>query len=384
MRPYVLRALSAIALLANGRLPAQAGDSLPAFNSVRTPVSPAFVLLGIAPTSVERPNTPADLALSILNRATALTGLPRDLALEISPYWLVRHPKLRWEDDTTRSLMTSVARTATISVATAELGTDASPVTGLAVAFRASIASGRLSHETIDRLRQVEASLGRESEVIERLIGPARATADSLMRSELAAARAHHDSAGAEAAKARFNAAKQTLIAEAQMSPDYVAAVDSTEALLNGLAANRQGLVLEAAGGAVWSAPGGAVDSARVGRWGAWLTAGYQSPSWSFVAVNRFLAAVTDTASDVLDVGLRLIHTERRWAVSGEAVFRAFTGSGGPPNQHRIAGIFDYAIRDGLWVTATFGRDFDPAASGSLLAQFGISFGLSGERVQIP
>jgi hypothetical protein len=382
MRPHPFGVLAALGLLATGRLPAQAGDSLPAFNSVRTPVSPAFVLLGIAPTSVERPNTPSDFAVSILNRTAALTGLPRDVALEISPYWLVRHPTLKWESDTTRSPLTSLARTATVSVATAELGTDASPATGLAVAFRASIASGRLSRETIDRLRQVEASLGGESAVIEGLIGSARAAADSLMRSERAEARARGDTASARAAVARFNATKEMLIAEARMSPMYLAAVDSTEALLSGLAANRQGLVLELAAGAVWSAPGGAVDSARVSRWGAWLTAGYQSPSWSFVAVNRFLTAVTDTASDVLDVGLRLIHTERRWAVSGEAVFRAFTGSGGPPNQHRIAGILDYAIGEGLWVTATVGRDFDPAASGSLLAQLGISFGLSGQRVQ--
>lgn len=384
MRPHSFAALAALALLATGRLPAQAGDSLPAFNSVRTPVSPAFVLLGIAATSVERPNTPADLAVSILNRTAALTGLPRDVALEISPYWLVRHPTLKWGDDTTRNPLTSLARTATISIATAELGSDISPVTGLAVAFRGAIASGRLSRETIDRLKQVESSLAGESETIERLIGSARAAADSLMRSERAAARERGDTAAARAAVARFNATKEMLIAEARMSPDYVAAVDSTEGLLSGLAANRQGLVVEFAAGAVWSAPGGAVDSARVSRWGAWVTAGYQSPGWSFVAVNRFLTAVTDTASDVLDVGLRLIHTERRWAVSAEAVFRAFTGSGGPPNQHRIAGIFDYAIGNGLWVTATLGRDFDPAASGSLLAQFGISFGLSGERVQIP
>jgi hypothetical protein len=306
------------------------------------------------------------------------------VALEISPYWLVRHPTLKWEDDTTRSPITSLARTATISIATAELGSDASPVTGLAVALRASLASGRLSRETIDRLGKVAASLAGESEVIEHLIGSARAAAESLMHSELTQARASGDTAARNAAKARFNATKAALIADAEMSPAYVAAVDSTDALLSDLAANRQGLVLDVAGGAVWSAPGGAVDSARVSRWGAWVTAGYESPAWSFVAVNRFLTAVSDTAPDVLDVGLRLIHTERRWAVSGEAVFRAFTGSGGPPNQHRIAGTFDYAIGNGLWVTATIGRDFDPASSGSLLAQIGVSFGVSGERVQTP
>lgn len=384
MRCHLLGAVSALTLLAAASLPGQATDSLPAFNSVRTPASPAFVLLGIAPTSVERPNTPADLALSILNRTAALTGLPRDVALEISPYWLVRHPTLRWQADTARDIVTSLTRTATISIATAELGTEANPITGLAVGFRASLASGRLSRETIDRLDLLVTRLGAEGGVIDSVIRPARAAAQRVMAIDLADANARNDTARATAVKERFNAEKERLIEEARLSPEYAAAVESTEAVFEGLAVNRQGLVVEVAAGAVWSAPGGAVDSAHVSRWGAWITAGYQSPSWSFVAVNRFLTAVTDTAQDALDVGLRLIHTERRWAVSAEAVFRAFTGSGGPPNQHRIAGVFDYALKDGLWVTATIGRDFDPAASGSLLAQLGVSFGLAGQRVQMP
>lgn len=383
MRPLMLRAI-ALALVVAGRLSAQTGDSLPAFNGIRTPASPAFLLLGIAPTAVERPNTPSDLALSFLNRATAFAGLPRDVAIEWSPYWLVRHRGLKWEDDTTRTPLTSLARTATISIATAELGTEAAPVTGFAVAFRGSLSSGRLSRETIDQLHDVAALLSEESKIIERLIDSARTAAEAVLRIDLRQARARGDSAGVELAKERFNAEKKRLIEEARLSPEYTDAVDSTEAHFADLAVNRQGLVLEVAAGAVWSAPGGAVDSARVSRWGAWLTAGYQSPTWTFIVVNRFLTAVSDTAQDALDVGLRFIHTERRWAVSAEAVFRAFTGSGGPPDQHRIAGIFDYAIGNGLWVTATVGRDFDPAASGSLLAQFGISFGLSGERVQTP
>src|SRR6185503_18826205 len=196
MRPLLLGAMSALALLVAGRLPAQTKDSLPAFNGIRTPASPAFLLLGIAPTSVERPNTPSDLALSFLNRAAAFTGLPRDVAIEWSPYWLARHRGLKWEDDTTRTPLTSLARTATISIATAELGTEAAPVTGLAVAFRGSLSSGRLSRGTIDQLNKVAASLGAESKTIDRLIDSARAAAEAVLFLELEEARAHGDSAG--------------------------------------------------------------------------------------------------------------------------------------------------------------------------------------------
>jgi hypothetical protein len=387
MRSHTFAAGPLLAFLLAGRLPAQAGDSLPAFNSVRTPVSPAFVLLGIAPTSVERPNTPADLALSILNRAATLTGLPRDVALEVSPYWLVKHPTLTWEEDSTRGIATSLLRTMTISVATADLGTETRPVGGLAVGLRAALASGRLSQETITQLRRLGSMLTQESVLLSELKEAKRQELDDALTTRLRGARSKADTVRLVSQRdtAMGDFLKHLLDSDGDIDPErYRAAVDSTDALFGDLALNRTGFVLEVAGGLVWAAPGDVVDSARVGRWGAWVTAGYQSPSWSFVAVNRFLTAVTDTASDVLDVGIRLIHTERRWAVSGEAVFRAFSGAGGPPNQHRIAGIFDYNIGENLWVTATIGRDFDPAASGSLLAQLGISFGLSGERVQTP
>jgi len=325
MRPHTLAAVPLLALAMTARLPAQAGDSLPAFNSVRTPVSPAFVLLGIAPTAVERPNTPADLAFSILNRAATLTGLPRDVALEISPYWLVKHPRLNWEQDSTRTIATSLLRTMTISVATADLGTDTRPISGLAVGLRAAVASGRLSREAIDQLRQLGTLVDRENLVFDNLIKQRRGVLQRALTRELKNATSRADTGRLTA---KTDSAVRDFVEQLPISEEYRAAMDSTDEFARDLALSRTGFVLEVAGGLVWAAPGDVVDSARVSRWGAWVTAGYQSPAWSFVAVNRFLTAVSDTAQDALDVGLRLIHTERRWAVSAEAVFRAFTGSG--------------------------------------------------------
>ncbi len=77
MRTSLLRSL--ILLGAAAPLAAQSENAGPAFNGLRTPVSPAFLLLGVAPTVVERPNTPSDFALSVLNRGASLTNLPRDV-----------------------------------------------------------------------------------------------------------------------------------------------------------------------------------------------------------------------------------------------------------------------------------------------------------------
>src|SRR5206468_3577701 len=122
IRAVMKRAIGMPALLCVAPLAAQIPDAPAAYNQLRTPTSPAFVVLGVTPTAVERPNTPADIAFSILNSSGALTSLPKDVAIEFSPYWLFGHPKLEWRNDVKRGLGTSLARTATLSFATAELG----------------------------------------------------------------------------------------------------------------------------------------------------------------------------------------------------------------------------------------------------------------------
>jgi len=372
--PLVIGALAARAV-------AQSGEAGPAFNGLRTPVSPAFVLLGIAPTEVERPNTPADLAFSVLNRSAAFTSLPRDVALEISPYWLVGHPTLSWQDDANRGVGTSLARTMTVSFATAELGTTARPITGLALGLRAAPFSGRLSDSSKARLRALGARLTSESAMLAALMAERQQALIGELQRELRASRTKDDSA---AATARFNTANTQLAQRQMSSEDFKAAVDSTDQLFSDLALVREGFVLEVAAGAAMQAPGGAADSAKLARWGVWVTAGYEGPALSFVFVNRFLASTVDSISDAVDLGMRIVYTTGRYALSAEGSFRSFTERNAPANQYRFAALVDFELQKGLWITGTFGRDYSAAAPGSFIAQIGVSLNVAGERIAIP
>jgi hypothetical protein len=344
-------------------------------------VSPAFVVLGVAPTVVERPNTPADLAFSVLNRSAAFTSLPRDIALEVSPYWLAKHPTLTWDADTARSLASSIARTMTISFATAELGSTDRPVTGVALGFRAAPFSGRPSRSAIDQLKALGDRLGIESAVLRKLRGPRLQLLEQVRDQEIAAA--SNDTERNEAL-ARFTAARGSVTRDVMASEEYLAAIDSTEEMFRGLALTREGFVLEMAAGAALQAPGGAADSAKLAQFGAWITAGYVGPTLSFVFVNRFLASSVDSAFDAVDLGIRLLYTSGRYAISAEGSFRTFTESGAPPNEYRVAALVDFELQKGLWVTGTFGRDYTASAPGSLIAQVGLSINMAGERVKIP
>ena len=62
-------------------------EKVPEFDKIRTPDSPAFMLLGVSPTQIERPNTPREVvvALGTFVSKDSLT-VPEKLALEFSPY----------------------------------------------------------------------------------------------------------------------------------------------------------------------------------------------------------------------------------------------------------------------------------------------------------
>lgn len=356
-------------------------DGGAAFNRLRTPVSPAFVVLGVAPTVVERPNTPADLALSVLTRSAALTSLPRDIALELSPYWLIGHPSLTWQSDTTRNLGTSLARTTTLSFATAELGTDARPVTGLALGFRAAPFSGRVSDESIVLLKELQSRLAHVGDIVDSISEPAMDRLDDALDTEL---RAVSNDAERNAAKARRNSAVAEVRSAAKKTPRYIAAFDSLKEEFGAFAPTREGFVLEVAAAAAMQAPGAVADSASLARWGAWITAGYQGPTLSFVFVNRFLASSVDSTFDSVDLGMRLIFTSGRYALSAEGSFRSFTENGAPANEYRVAALVDFELQKGLWVNGSFGRDYTAGSPGSLIAQLGVSMNLAGERIALP
>lgn len=371
-------AIWAAALTFAAPLAAQIPDAPPAYNQLRTPVSPAFVVLGVTPTAVERPNTPTDLAFSVLNHSAALTSLPRDVALEFSPYWLVSHPKLEWRDDVRRSIGASIARTATISFATAELGTTGRPVTGLSIGLRAAPFSGQLADTA--QIVELEKALTAASVALQLRLA-------SVQAEKRAAIRSLRTQEERVAAAAHFDAILTRLTDSLNRAPPDAdrAERDSAAEVFRDFSQTRRGFVLEIAGGAALQAPNATADSASLFRWGAWLTAGYEGPTWSFVFVNRFLASNADSTFDGLDVGMRIMWTAKRYALSTEGVFRSFTQSGAPANQYRVAGIIDFEVQHGLWLTGTFGRDYSAAAPGSLIAQFGLSMNVGGgERISVP
>jgi uncharacterized protein (UPF0335 family) len=99
---------------------AQSGKKV-TIDDLSAPQSPAFVLLGVSPTSVDRPDTPKSLAVSFVDKVTTANGFPRNYALQVAPYWLASHPNLQFAEYQNPNVRQSILQTLMISVGTSPI-----------------------------------------------------------------------------------------------------------------------------------------------------------------------------------------------------------------------------------------------------------------------
>jgi hypothetical protein len=59
---------------------------------LKTPNSPGFQLLDIAPSNIERPTNPKALAVNIFSLTNSGTAIPKNFSFEMSPYWYLKNP----------------------------------------------------------------------------------------------------------------------------------------------------------------------------------------------------------------------------------------------------------------------------------------------------
>jgi len=331
------RALAAVLGLATPSLAAaRALQTAPGgLEELRTPASPAFVLLDLTPSAVERPTTPKALAASLLAATGDLQFLPRNYAIDVAPYWLAPHPTLTYQQFHNPGLWQSIKQTASISLATSRSsGTGIVPDSGTAIGLgmRTFVAPGHPDRRALDSLT---------------------ARLDTIQQQQNRAA---------------FNNRPQA------EQDDLREQNDRATHALQALVQERRGFMLEAAAGAVAVYRQDAFASGTVSRIGAWLTPTYRlrQPQLDVLVVGRFIRDVA-AARSLYDVGGRFVYSNRGLSISGEYVRRS--GSSAADKTHRASGNLEYRWAEGKYLTATFGRNFDNAGGRTLIALVGVDLG---------
>jgi hypothetical protein len=334
-----MRLILGISLAAAPRAAAQRADTtLDSLTNLRAPASPAFALLGVAPTAVERPTTPRAVAISLISATGTGTLFPRHYALEVAPYWLVGHPRLTFDQYQNPGFWQSLRQTWSVSLATVDLtGLPARTDTGTAVGLgtRAFIARGK-PHPDVARVRATLQAIQ------DSIIGTEDTT--SLRRLRIAA---------------------RTVGLQIQE--------------LN--RQHRLGWRIEVAAAGVMDFPENNARSGKLERVGFWITSAYQLPSEKIdlLAVGRFIRDVrASPGRSLFDVGGRCVLQGHQLALSAEFVQRYVSSADSSARGgYRLSSDLEYRVSSGLSISATLGTSPDEALTGKrrLVSQIAVDFG---------
>jgi hypothetical protein len=366
---------SAILVLLLGR--AAAAQDIPEFHKLRTPVSPAFQILGIAPAHVERPTTPATFAASVLQKVQDFSGvLPKSMGVEVAPFWLQPHPSMTFTEYQ-RQGWKSVYRNFTVSLATTDsVGDGGGPPDSnadwrrLGFGMRTTLLPGSRG-VTPTCVREISAAATAHTTAIGALVARA-IEAGRLSRSNSVAIEAFQnaDSTRAEA-RASLSRWQQDLL-----SPEGVGRCTAD------LSA-RRGAAMDVAVAAAATFPEGRATSGEISSVGVWITPAILGDRFSNIAVLRLAWHDLDstTSRNTFDAGLRSVYAWDRYATSLELVNRLERRSGETSDFIRIALNFDVKIAGDTWLNVALGKDFDARQPQSLLALLGFQWQLGDRSV---
>jgi len=308
-----------------------------ALNDLRTPSAPGFVILGVEPTSVERPMTPRSFAVSLASAAINPDALPRDYAIEASPYWLMPHDDLTYEDFYLNNALKNFYRNLSVSIAISKSEATADSLaadTRMGFGFRTLLFRGHDSQKIGEALEAM-------------LDGKTRAEEDSIAR-EI-----------------------KTMVENRKGNQPF-------------------GFSLEAAGAVALRYPGNDTEKGRAYRGGCWVTPTYRSASHAqiqYLGVFRWL--MEDGVKPRYDLGFRFLWlATERLSMSAEYISRfGQIPDTEKEDTYRIAGVVDYHLDADMYLTATFGKNFQENAEGrdDLIARLGISFDFGDKPgIEIP
>ncbi len=328
-------------------LPSIGDAALPedaALDDLRTPASPAFVLLGIEPSSVERPNTPKAFAVNLASAFGQGNSLPEDYAIEVAPYWLTSHPKLTFDQYYNAGLGQSLLQTLSFSLATSGAASEADEAgTRSGIGLRALPLAGKPNSNLAELRSQLV-------EVQDKLL-------DADDEEEI-----------------------EQLKKDAKKIALEIQEVDK----------RRVGLLVELAGAITADFPEDNFDKVELDRIGLWITPTYRwlkSPAKEGVASQDLFDLIlvirlihdqgTDKDSESLsDIGGRIRWQHGDFSLSAEAVQR-FIASTETDTTYRLSANLEYRLSSTICLTASFGKDYDQGDEGgsNLISSLSVDFG---------
>jgi hypothetical protein len=347
------------------------------------PNSPAFTLMDVTPSVIERPKSTKAFGLGILNSAISSNGIPQNYAIEVTPFWLVKSPKMnalkfwglnRTNDAQNKNNIFGNVRQTSVSFTwlnTPASTKDTSQKSKQLVAWGLKVPLIQVRKKTdLDQLWNnyidVLISLKDKQKVL-----------DSLFQKLVDGDTLGYKKDTAAFWKGRKNAPAAGQKIQNLLGQKPLFAVDFAIA---------QSITFD----------NSSFSSNRLGRFGSWLTACYanplnkdDSPNYlNIYATSRYLLDNSVMNKDkkfvqqsLFDLGAKVEFEFNNFSFSLEYLNRNnLTDSS--LNTERTSGLISYKINENVAISGTIGKNF--GKENNLISFLGINWGLSkGEKTKV-
>jgi hypothetical protein len=333
-------------------------------SDLQMPVSPAFILLDVAPVSIEKPTTVKAFSTSILNNINQTNGIPDNFAFDFAPYWFFKHSKLTalkymGLKDGVKQNPFSQLGFGNLSIAyvnTPEQIDSATPEVGTRNYFSTGIRTTILQFrdtKPVNKINDLNVKITkRQSDLNSMYIEKPRDEIANII---------DRDSV--------INSYLDTIGFALEQKPVFA---------------------LDFSGASSWVFEKDNFNTGTFNRAGVWLTANVWIPLEkldlhhyyiAIYCIGRGLMRSFDNKDTVsLDAGSKIEIELDRFSLAYEYIVR-YDITDNNNKTFRSSGMLKYRISDGIQITSALGRNFGDA--NNLIAHLGIAMGFSGNNQHV-
>ncbi len=365
-------------------------------DQLKSPQSPAAVMLGMSDSEITRPSDVSDFMASLRQASKDFTSVPVNYAIDFSPHWIWKKKTTSAAQFLSNSLSNNFKQSFTVSVAnnnndiSSAITNQPLPNVGMAVGIRFSFLRGNISKATSDKLDTAKyymtkknnlASTSNEAKIIEdlnaALIGKIKAI------NQMAALSDDQKKKMTDSVVGSYDAYKKSLTDKAFSRPDIDTKITNS---LSGLDFTRKGFKLDFNSAVAWQFPDRSFEDKRLDQAGLWLSGGYELESnVSFLAIVRYQYFSKNDytgrpKNDALDAGGRILFTANKFSISGEIVYR--NNQGALEQGYKYLVNLDYKVGLNNKLNLSFGKDFNGPVTktGNVISALNFLMGFGNKR----
>lgn len=375
---------------------------------LKTPNSPGFQILDIAPSSIERPTNPKAFAASLLSLTSNGTAIPKNFAMEISPYWYLKSDKasvykylsINKNDDKSSVDFNGILNKLSISLASVYCDSTAGSLIKNTNYISFGVRTNIFTYRLAEQNTRLQATLKNITDKIQKI------KSNDVEKKKLIGLSNKYDNeitAENDVAKKAIIQSKKNLV-DVQIDAIIDVSEEKLEKELEADKETQKNLeklgelpLIQIDGAFAYSEafPSNEYKNKRFNRSGFWFNASVNAFSINkeklqdnlsllgsvrFISDNVLVENTTDEfkRNKAFDYGFKGEYTIKQFSISVEYLKREYSNNSSL-NSERTIGVIQYKINDDLYFMGTYGKNFGDV--NNLFSIFGINYGFGNTKL---